>query len=113
MLRGTADPGPPLVMWPLVATADGEGVAKTARGSDRASRARVGACPQLAHVQSATWLLQGTTQCPVERMCPGSSVAGSFGTQRSGVQISPTRLQLRRHFGAACCALSARPSIGR
>jgi hypothetical protein len=25
-------------------------------------------------------------------MWPGSSVAGSFGTQRSGVQISPTRL---------------------
>ena len=60
-----------------------------------------GACPHLSHVQSATWLLQGTTWCPVGRIWPGSSVAGSFGTQRSGVQISPTRLQLRRHFGAA------------
>ena len=53
---------------------------------------RRGACPHLAHVQSATWLLPGPTWCRVGRIWPGSSVAGSFGTQRSGVQISPTRL---------------------
>ena len=50
-----------------------------------------GACPHLAHVQNATWLLQGPTWCRVGRIWPASRVAGSFGTQRSGVQISPTR----------------------
>ena len=52
-------------------------------------------CRHLSAIGGAKWVRGHASRRPVGYKAPGSRVADPFGTQRSGVQISPTRLQLR------------------
>jgi hypothetical protein len=62
-----------------------------ARHQGRRRDPRPDVFPHSSHVQSALWVVQGPTWSCVGRIWPGGRGGGSFGTQRSGVQISPTR----------------------
>ena len=50
-----------------------------------------GRCQLLANLHPVTCGPTGTGRCSLVHISPASSPAGPFGTQRSGVQISPTR----------------------
>ena len=47
--------------------------------------------PTSCQPPSGIWGPTGTGRCTLAHISPASSPAGPFGTQRSGVQISPTR----------------------
>jgi hypothetical protein len=69
-----------------MATSDPHGCGN---GAERVSHPA--SCRQHSAIGGAIWVLRHATWCAVGRKVPGSRLAGPFGTQRSPVQIRPTR----------------------